>query len=420
MKNDHPTQLGGLVSRRSLLHLAFWILVFLLPLVLVAGGLLSAASVKLTRFLHDRAQRAAVETVEALDHFAYERYGDVLTVSGLPLVKTLDQPRLAEILDRLVTTHSFYRLALVADWQGRILAVNRVDGAGHAIPSAQLLGQSVAKEPWFVETLRAPQPIRVEDFHVDPLLQAMAPDGQAVASLSAPIVNDERAVVGVLSVRMTADPLREILTRRAQGNSSTEPSALVLLNQQNQSLLATAGLSQPGVSLRATAASSGFLKSVGLNWRVQVYGPSSQFSLPSPQRLWLGIGLSLLLAGAGIVWAVNRHLLQPMRRLTWQREQRPGPRDATRGKGVETKASPATGAAPTHDKAVRELELLVQSRTQELNKIQEALQREVTERVRAEEALRKAQGELEPRAQKRPLSLAQTSEALQAETAESK
>ncbi len=402
-------------ARAVSLKLRLVVLLFLLPLLVVAGWLLTRANEALTQSRQTHAQAVAADTIDSLDRLLDERRKDVVTMAGLPAVRTLDHAQLPSILDSLVTGSSpYYKLGLVADWQGRVIAVNRVDGASQPIPSAQLIGQSVAGEPWFVETVQATHPVRFEDFHVDPLLQAMSSDGQAVLSLSVPVVNDERAVVGVLSVRLASDPLREILMSRLQGNSSTGPAALALLNQQSQSFLATPGLSQSGIALLATAGSRGFLDSVGLNWRAQVYGLPNQVLLPSPQRILLGVALGLLLAGAGIAWATDRHVLEPMRKLTRQRGGQPGPHDVARKQEAKATVTSTDGGAS------RDLESAVQSRTQELNKVREELQKEIAERVRLEEALRQAQSQSEQRISKRPLSLARTSEALQAEIAESK
>jgi PAS domain S-box-containing protein len=65
-----------------------------------------------------------------------------------------------------------------------------------------------------------------------------------------------------------------------------------------------------------------------------------------------------------------------------------------------------------------ELEMRVQERTAELAKANEALQAEIAERERAEEALHRAHDELEIRVQERTAELAEANEALQAEIAE--
>ena len=71
-------------------------------------------------------------------------------------------------------------------------------------------------------------------------------------------------------------------------------------------------------------------------------------------------------------------------------------------------------------RAYNEVEQRVQERTTELHAINEALQREIIKRKRAEEALRKAHDELEIRVQERTAELAKANEALQAEITERK
>ncbi|MDL1890567.1 hypothetical protein FBQ96_13490, partial [Nitrospirales bacterium NOB] len=159
--------IGKLTSRLTL-QLEFWVLVTAFPSLLLGGWLFTSVYRELVVTRQLSAETVARQTLDAAERLVFERHGDTQVFSGLPVVRGLDRIQLADVADYLVTTYApYYRLALVLDREGQVLAVNRVDAAGGPIPTAQLLGRSVAGEPWFKRALSTTESVVIEDFHPD-------------------------------------------------------------------------------------------------------------------------------------------------------------------------------------------------------------------------------------------------------------
>ncbi len=323
-------RLTGRLTRRLTLQLEFWVLVTALPSLLLGGWLLTVVYQELVSTRKLTAETVARQALDTLDRLVFERYGDAQVFSGLPLVRALDRAHLADIADHLVTTYApYYRMALVIDREGRILAVNRVDGAGYLIPTAQLLGRSVAEEPWFTQTLTATAPVLVEDFHSDPLVEVVYHDQRPVMSFSAPIRNAAGEVVGVWSSRLVLAPLEEILTKLSGATGPGSPFPLILRRAQQDSVLLQVGpVSLPyqlqaetqsgsALPLLAAVTSTGFSRSPSLRWRLEVYQPPGALDWPSI-LVWLSIWFGFIVLGGvvGLGVIVHRRLVAPVLALT--------------------------------------------------------------------------------------------------------
>jgi PAS domain S-box-containing protein len=329
------SSLRTLVQRRLTLQLGLWVLLCTLPALLLGGWLLAAVYMSMTRTVTAAAQATAAHALDTLDRLVFERYGDAITYSRLPVVRAMDRAALPVMADLLVTTYApYYRLVLVADREGRIVAASRVDGAGRPISSGQLLGRSVAGESWFADTQRGASPVRVDDFHVDPLVQAVYGDQQPAMSFSAPIRSGTGEVVGVWSARLAMGPLAESVAGFSSHGASGAPMPLVLLNRQGQEILRSAwpvieegrpgGLvvHQSSPALLATATSTGFAGYGGLGWQVQVYRPPGQVEWPVVVAALGGCLVLLVLGGgAGLFWIVRSRVLVPVQRLARQVER---------------------------------------------------------------------------------------------------
>ncbi|MFM8550703.1 MAG: PAS domain-containing protein, partial [Nitrospiraceae bacterium] len=272
----------------------------LLPVMAFGSWALWSLSSALDEASRTQAQWVADDAMAALDKLLLERRGDLLLVAGLPAMKGLDPVSIAPALDHLVAAKSTaYRLALVADAQGRILAVNQFNGEGRPIPSAQLLGQTVAQEGWFQDALRAVKPVMVAWVQADPLTQTVFGANQPVLTMSVPIKDELGTVAGVLSARLMSKPLPEVLSSRSQLDTSGGGLALALLSKAGSPLADPMPLTQEGRQAIVMVPASGFLASSGLGWRVAVYGTEGEGRLDAGTVL-AGLTGALLLTGFGV------------------------------------------------------------------------------------------------------------------------
>lgn len=322
--------IGKLTSRLTL-QLEFWVLVTAFPSLLLGGWLFTSVYRELVVTRQLSAETVARQTLDAAERLVFERHGDTQVFSGLPVVRGLDRIQLADVADYLVTTYApYYRLALVLDREGQVLAVNRVDAAGGPIPTAQLLGRSVAGEPWFKRALSTTESVVIEDFHPDSMSEAIYQDSRPVMSFSAPIRNHAGLVIGVWSTRLSLDSLEEMLAKVASISSPASLYALRLLTPHQDWPLIQVGpwprpedprrssLHQGAIfPLLAVADSTGFSRWPGLHWRLEVYEPPDALGWPKILT-WLSVWLGVMVLGGmiGLGWIVHHRLIRPILTLT--------------------------------------------------------------------------------------------------------
>jgi PAS domain S-box-containing protein len=228
-------------------------------------------------------------------------------LANMPTVKGLDPASLSSALDHFVAAkQQAYRMALVADAQGRILAVNQIDGEGRPVQTAPLLGRTVAQESWFQDAMRAVQPVAVEGLQSDPLMQAIFGASPPVLTMSVPIKDDLGTVIGVLSVRLAGEPLMDVLARPSRLGLNEGAISLLLLDKENRPVAGSAQFLSPEGPPLVSVPAAGFVASSGLLWRLTAYATEPRSGLPDPGLSLFGLGLSVLLAGGGAVWAVAR------------------------------------------------------------------------------------------------------------------
>jgi len=107
---------------------------------------------------------------------------------------------------------------VVADAQGRIIAVNTVDLDAKVLPGAQtLLGRDVSNDAWFKQALAGkinPGESFVEDLHHDPLMAVIyGTQGKAdlAMNFTAPIRDAQGQIVGVWTNRFNWDVATTVL-----------------------------------------------------------------------------------------------------------------------------------------------------------------------------------------------------------------
>ncbi|TAJ09854.1 MAG: response regulator [Nitrospirae bacterium] len=306
-QHSRPSGSSRSSRHRPILPAIFLTCLSCLPVLAFGGWIVWSASSVVGQVSLSQAQAKAGEAMGAIEALLLERRGDLLMLADMSAVKGLDPAFVSPAVDRLVMAKQpAYRLALVADAQGQILAVNQVDGAGRPIASGAVIGQIVAQESWFQDALRAVKPVAVEGFQVDPLTQAVFGAGPPVLRMSVPIKDDLGTVTGVLSVRLALQPVQAILTQHGRPDPSGHAYSLVLANKDGQPIAGPAELPQAGQTPSATVPAMGFLAASGLNWRLAAYETEARSVLPEQGLALLGLGLSVLLTVGGVAWTVTQ------------------------------------------------------------------------------------------------------------------
>ena len=108
----------------------------------------------------DRAAHTAAKINDVIDRNLFERYGDVQAF-GLNAaaqdpanwaVATPDNP-LIRAMDGYMTGNGIYRLMVLVDTTGRVLAVNTVDAAGKALDTREIYQMRFNNAPWFKKAM---------------------------------------------------------------------------------------------------------------------------------------------------------------------------------------------------------------------------------------------------------------------------
>jgi signal transduction histidine kinase/HAMP domain-containing protein len=319
----------------------------------------------------------------------FERYGDTQFISQVPAVREMEADRLTAIAGVLVTTYKpYYTLAVMADRNGIIRAVNTVDGDGQPIPSRQLVGQSVSGQSWFQQALANPG-VAVFDFQTDPLVQQVyGPDAQRTMTFTTRIEGsaakgEEGRTVGVWSTRIPESAIAQMLLHAQTPVKKYDTAHLALFAKDGHPIgkfvdhdgeASFDSMPQPLASI----SSSGFGAYQGLGWKVSVYQPSegaatrTPFSVPASASIMASVLLGLAL----IWWHTKRQVLEPLRALAdaaQQIEQRQAatiPQDRNRADAIGVLQTKLAGMLET----LKENEAKAQSTSKALKKQADALQ----------------------------------------------
>jgi hypothetical protein len=146
-----------------------------------------------------RVEVAAVTAGDIVDRNLFERYGDVQAFAANPKIQGSPEEA-QEIIDFLTATYGIYDLMVVADLDGRIVAVNSIDGAGEPLDTAALAGTDVSDQAWFQTIAGGDTPdggTLYTDAERDPLVQAVYGDDRITLPYSAPVFDDDGVMVGV-------------------------------------------------------------------------------------------------------------------------------------------------------------------------------------------------------------------------------
>lgn len=337
----------------------------------------------------ENARTLAAHVLDTLDRVLFERYGDTQLFAQLPAVRAMEADRLTAIAGVLVTTYRpYYTLAVVADRNGIIRAVNAVDGDRQPLPSQQLVGQSVRGQSWFEQALTSPG-IAVYDFQTDPLAQHLyGQDAQRTMTFATriqgpPVKGEEGRTVGVWSTRIPESAIAQMLQHAETPVEKYDKVRIALFAkdghpigtfQEHNGQASLDSMSQPLASI----SSSGFSAYQGLGWRISIYPPNEGSTSRTPFSIPISAGIMVsILLGLALIWRhTSRHVLQPLRALAdaaQQIEQGQAviiPQDTNRADAIGVLQRKLAGMVDT----LKEQEAEAQSISQVLKKQADALQ----------------------------------------------
>ncbi|HTN76015.1 MAG TPA: methyl-accepting chemotaxis protein [Pirellulaceae bacterium] len=146
-----------------------------------------------------RAELISQELMDKVDATMSERYGDVRLFASLKIGHA-ETPELIKYMNNFAKLYGVYDLMIVADTEGKIIAVNSADPDGKPINTQALIGTSVKGEPWFEPVAQGKvavgEALCLDVARLDRVKNHTSADGDCV-TFSAPIVDEQGKVVRV-------------------------------------------------------------------------------------------------------------------------------------------------------------------------------------------------------------------------------
>ena len=192
--------------------LTILLLIFGLVPAVVLFGILESQSGVFHKFMSDRMGVSAVKLIEVIERNLFERYGDVqafgLNAAALEPAnwrRPGDGNPLVRAMNGYITGYGVYKLALLVDPAGQVLAVNSVNAAGQKLATDGLYDESFADASWLVAALQGRflegtggvKGTVVEPPHRDSLIDQIHGEGQFVMTFTAPVKNADGETVAV-------------------------------------------------------------------------------------------------------------------------------------------------------------------------------------------------------------------------------
>ncbi len=230
---------------------------------------------------------AALSVNDVIDRNLFERYGDVqafgLNTAAITQNNWInpapDNP-LIEAMNGYTTGYGIYKLMLLVDLEGNLLAANTVDAGGNPLDTANLYNKSFGDAPWlknvlngeFLEGANGLTGTAVDQPHFDELVAGLYGDDGYVMTFAAPVKDAQGNMVAIWVNFATFDLVEEQgsatqeISRSVQDASSGSAEVSSNISEVNQaaeqagqaaqSLLgATGELSQQAETLRGEVAS---------------------------------------------------------------------------------------------------------------------------------------------------------------------
>ncbi len=269
---------------------------------------------------------AAESVIDKIDRNLFERYGDVQAFSVSEPARAMDTKRLTDFINDMMSAYApIYRLMLVANPQGKVIAINTTDQGGKPIDTSSFIGTDVSSQPWFRASINnevSAGNAYVEDVYKDPSLASLTGAKGRFMNFSSPIRTADGKIIGVWSNRMDFDDVvRQILIEETSKLKSEriphvflsilnknglfldypEQDKSLSLSMTNFTTASSASQTQitlvenkvldySGDLLQAVSPSKGFSSYKGIGWYASAQIPAYDSSL----------GLILMLLGTGV------------------------------------------------------------------------------------------------------------------------
>ncbi len=327
--------------------------VVLLPLLIVSVSLLfGVVGSQVERSAGARVRQAAFNAANTLNRNLNERYSDVLAFSTSRFARNMDAEEQSAWMNTLIKNQSpIYRLMLVADTNGTVIATSSVNAKGEAFDTSTIVGSSVVTEQWFVACRQGRVPERTAyatPAGADDLLKKLEPNTNPMTvGFSAPIRGFGGQIIGVWHTLLNWAEIEKILQdaqTEAKNNGYETIRYLItdavgrLLSAPNEALVLTTSLRDFPAYKASRATQAGFTRDrdfgnpelspnaagtvgwfssnpdtnfKGLDWTI--LASQAQNEIASEQNAILApllLVLLLLLLGALVVaWLLSRYVV---------------------------------------------------------------------------------------------------------------
>ena len=144
--------------------------------------------------------------IDKIDRNLFERYGDVQAFSLSEPARSGDPKRIVALMNDMMSAYApIYRMMMVLNLQGKVIAVNTVKGDGKALDASGMLGRDFSSEPWFKASVAGkvkPGTAFVDDAYQDDGLAALSGAKGRFMNFTSPIRDESGKVLGVWTNRM--------------------------------------------------------------------------------------------------------------------------------------------------------------------------------------------------------------------------
>jgi hypothetical protein len=158
-------------------------------------------------------EAVASELADKIDRNVFERYGDVQAFGFNEVVQDHDQwyqrgeaNKIASTMNRYVKAYGCYRLMLLVDTEGRLIAANSIDAKGNKIDSSFLYEVNFKNQGWFRDAVEGRfyqskdgsfTGTVVEHLYEDPYVKRIFADEGLALGFTAPVRNAEGKTIAV-------------------------------------------------------------------------------------------------------------------------------------------------------------------------------------------------------------------------------
>ena len=227
-----------------------------IPLILVAFSLSYFINqITTKRILVDLAGMSvggsAFDVIDKIDRNLFERYGDA---QAYAYGKNISEPKSVQpFMDKMMQYYApIYKLMLLTDKNGKVIAVNSLDKDGKNIPTEFIMGQDMSNQEWFKKCISGeikPFQTYVEDVNTDPMVDKIYGSG-LVMNFSSPVFDSQDNVIGVWSNRMDFENVKEIISDsvEAEKKKGLHSVRINLLNKEGQVICDSQDINQNNLS----------------------------------------------------------------------------------------------------------------------------------------------------------------------------